>query len=271
MIFFLQGHLLFLFSLAPVKSFRLLLFAGCLFGLNLFFPGFAQAQQTQKQIMQQTIAWYRLEQRIDFSSAWRLSLETEYRPFNFTGNRFQYYVRGRVHYRFNEHWRMGLGAAYFRQTNHQPHVKGNLDVPEIRFHQELTFQSIPGKWQTVHQVRIEERFFRNSSGSDLVDGYRFNFRFRYRLEFIRALIQPETETGSLRLRTHGEVMLNAGEPIIYNFFDQIRFYLGLNYQVSRPWAIELGYMKSFQQRESGYQYLDRDIVRIALQHQWRLK
>jgi hypothetical protein len=66
-------------------------------------------------------------------------------------------------------------------------------------------------------------------------------------------------------------MLNAGAPIVYNFLDQVRFYAGLNYQVSRPWSVEVGYMKSFQQRESGYQYWDRDIVRVAIQHQWQVK
>jgi hypothetical protein len=243
----------------------------CTYGLGIIFflSGYAQAQP--KEITQQTITWYRLADRIDFSPAWRLMLEAEYRPFNFAGNCFQYYVRGRVQHQLNEHWRLGLGVAYFRQTNHQPRVKGNLDVPEIRPHQELTYQHTAGKWETIHQVRMEERFFRRIKGSELIDGYRFNFRFRYRLEFTRTLVQPETEVGSLKLRTHGEVMLNAGAPIVYNFLDQVRFYAGLNYQVSRPWSVEVGYMKSFQQRESGYQYWDRDIVRVAIQHQWQVK
>lgn len=83
----------------------------------LFLSGYAQAQQ--KEINQQTMAWYRLAERMDVSPAWRLMLEAEYRPFHFTGNRFQYYVRGRVQHPLNEHWRLGLGVAYFRQTNHQ--------------------------------------------------------------------------------------------------------------------------------------------------------
>jgi len=231
----------------------------------------AQAQPTSKQITQQAIAWYRLEERIDLGSAWRIGLETEIRNFNFTGHRFQYYVRGRVQYNLNDRWRIGLGMAYFLQTNNQPRIKGNLDVPEIRPHQEAIYQHKAGRWLTVHHIRLEERFFRNTNGKELLEGYRFNFRFRYRLEVNYTLNQPPAEVGALRLRTHAEVMLNAGENIVYNFFDQFRFYAGLNYQFSKHWAFEAGYMKSFQQRESGYQFLDRDIFRLALQHQWQIR
>ncbi len=257
-----------LFIYLPKNTLLVLLFVS----LTLGFPSIGYAQQRSLQVTQQTIAWYRLEERLEFSPAWRVIGEAEVRPFDFTSSLFQRYIRGRLQYQRNKQWTFGVGFAYFQQSTHPPQVSGNLMVPELRPHQEITYQQPAlGRMAMMQHFRLEERFFHNNAKGELTPGYRFNFRFRYRLELNYALNQRTSSTGLWRLRTHGEVMFNAGRQIVYNVFDQARFYVGVNYQLTKSLAVEAGYLKSFQQRESGYQYWNRDIIRLALQHRWSLK
>ena len=63
-----------------------------------------------------------------------------------------------------------------------------------------------------------------------------------------------------------ELMINVGNNIIYNLFDQNRIYLGMEQSFSKTISAELGYLYWFQQRSSGNQFFDRDIIRFTLLH-----
>jgi ribosomal protein S26 len=65
-------------------------------------------------------------------------------------------------------------------------------------------------------------------------------------------------------------MINAGKNAVYNSFDQNRVYVGLQYGISSAVAVELGYMNSFQQRKTGIDYFDRNIIRLSIYHQLRI-
>ena len=53
---------------------------------------------------------------------------------------------------------------------------------------------------------------------------------------------------------------------MYNTFDQNRIYFGVQYGLNENLAVELGYLKSFQQRPNGTDYFDRDIIRLSIFH-----
>ena len=69
---------------------------------------------------------------------------------------------------------------------------------------------------------------------------------------------------------HEEILLNAGKSIVKNTFDQNRIYAALQYGINQKIAIELGYLNSFQQRASGVDYYDRDIIRFSIFHKLKL-
>ena len=68
-----------------------------------------------------------------------------------------------------------------------------------------------------------------------------------------------------------EIMFNAGKNIIYNTFDQNRIYSALQVGFNDNLAIELGYLKSFQQRVNGIDYFNRNIIRLSIFHKINLK
>jgi hypothetical protein len=65
-------------------------------------------------------------------------------------------------------------------------------------------------------------------------------------------------------------MINAGKNVVYNTLDQNRIYASLQYGISSSVAVELGYLNSFQQRASGVDYYDRNIIRFSIYHKLKI-
>ena len=51
-----------------------------------------------------------------------------------------------------------------------------------------------------------------------------------------------------------EVHVNFGKQIIYNYFDQNRFFLGFAYQTNKTDNLQFGYRNVFQQLAAGNKY-----------------
>ena len=70
------------------------------------------------------------------------------------------------------------------------------------------------------------------------------------LEF--AGILKEKEAGNNWFVLIGnEVMINAGNIINYNYFDQDRLYTGINYEINKKVSLQLQYMHVWQQASNG--------------------
>jgi hypothetical protein len=124
---------------------------------------------------------------------------------------------------------------------------------------------INNKLSLQQRLRIDERFIRKNDGEKLLDGYNFNFRFRIRFQFIYKLKEKKIKNQTT-LKIADELMINAGKNIVYNQFDQNRIYIGIQQELNKNIALELGYLKLHQQKASGNQFLNRDIVRLSLYH-----
>lgn len=120
-----------------------------------------------------------------------------------------------------------------------------------------------------NRFQVEERFFHNANDEGLQPGTTFNWRFRYRLQGEYNFWKKENQY--LKAIVHDEIMINAGKNIVNNTFDQNRIYAALQYGVNKNIALELGYLKSFQQRASGVDYFNRDIIRFAFFHKINLQ
>jgi hypothetical protein len=62
------------------------------------------------------------------------------------------------------------------------------------------------------------------------------------------------QPNSLSLVLNDELHVNFGKQIIYNYFDQNRFFTGFNYHVNKHDNLQFGYMYLFQQLASGNRY-----------------
>lgn len=118
------------------------------------------------------------------------------------------------------------------------------------------------KW--LQWIRVEERFKETALNNHPTGNFDFNFRFRYYILAQYPLTQHKYEKGSVSFVTSEELYLNAGKNIVYNTFDQNRFFVGFYYYINRSNIFQLGYTNLFQKYNAPNKYLNSDVLRISI-------
>jgi hypothetical protein len=156
-------------------------------------------------------------------------------------------------YFLNDDTRLTAGYAFFNFFPADNHKQ--VSQPEHRSWQQLQWQTKYKRLIAVQRLRLEQRHRRKiASDSALAEGYNFNWRGRYSylLQIPLGKRSPQPNTFSLIL--NDEVMVNFGRQIVYNYFDQNRFFAGLSYHISPNVSLQFGYMNIFQQLAAGDEY-----------------
>ncbi|WP_234572441.1 DUF2490 domain-containing protein [Rhodohalobacter sp. 614A] len=230
--------------------------------LTLFTSTRLAAQS--KNIDHETFYWLRYSPSFDLGSSWSLKGELEIRRWAFPDRQHQLLVP-RVTFvkSLSNGWEIGAGGVYFFQSLPQD---GEADIdltrPEIRPHQDLTMRDKVGNVGITHRYRLEERFIRKTEGTELADGYDFNLRFRYRVQF-RIPLNDKSGAGALDFKIGDEIMINAGKDIVRNTFDQNRLYVGIRSKFSSKSNLEADLINWFQQRSNGDDFRSRYILRVT--------
>ncbi len=148
--------------------------------------------------------------------------------------------------------RFTIGYAFVRQT---PGEDRN-EFTENRPWQQFMWLTHRQKTKITQWLRFEQRF--RKIGENAVD--KFNFRLRFN-SLIQIPLQKK-EGPKCYWVLNDEVFINFGKEIVYNTFDQNRFFTGLAYHHSHSLIFQLGYMNVFQQRESGNKYESNHCIRL---------
>lgn len=224
--------------------------------------------QTTKKTDQQSLLWTRYYNQLAIDTRWSIHTEFDNRIFlkPFAENLFVFRIQGR--HKINSSIEVGSGFTYFSVYTQDPNRNFDFEIPEYRAQQDITYKKSYNKVTLNQRFQVEERFIHNASRTELLDGTTFSWRFRYRLQAEYPLWEKENHY--LKAIVYDEIMVNAGRSIIYNTFDQNRIYAALQCGINKSIAIELGYLKSFQQRPTGVDYFDRDIVRLSIFHKLHL-
>ena len=197
-----------------------------------------------------------------FSKRWGMWLDihlrTEEKVFN---DLSQLLFRAGITYYASEKIRITAGYVYALQYPAED-MKGVV-VPENRFWQLVQWQTQYPRIRMVQGLRFEQRFRRNVLNyNELAPGYNFNYRLRYNTVFNLPLNKVKIEANTLSFVMSDEVMVNFGKNIVYNYFDQNRFFAGFSWYFNAHDNIQLGYMNLFQQLPAGNKYRSAHIVRL---------
>lgn len=238
--------------------------------LFFFFLGCAIVQgQTEKNIDHQSIFWSRYYNQLTINNKWSLHTEFDNRVFIKPIEQNLYVIRMQGRYKINEKVEAGAGFAYFSVATQDPETTTDFNIPEYRGQQDIVWKQNIGRITLNQRVQIEERFIHNADKTTLLPGTTFFWRFRYRIQGDYALWHDENQF--LKAIVSEEILCNGGKKIIKNIFDQNRIYAALQYGINKNIAFELGYLNSFQQRASGVDYFNRDIIRFSIFHKIKIK
>jgi hypothetical protein len=162
-----------------------------------------------------------------FSNKWGTWTDIHLRTKeDFVSDLSQSIFRFGLTYYLNDDTKLTAGYAYvshYPADNHK-----NVTMPEHRPWQQIQWHSKYSKLRLMQWFRLEERFRRKIKDDDeLAEGYNFNFRFRYNFFFMVPLSKKRFEPKTLSFVVNDEVHINFGKEIVYNYFDQNRFFLDL--------------------------------------------
>lgn len=223
---------------------------------------------SQKNIDHQNIVWTRYYNQLSLNNSWSIHTEFDNRVFLKPLKQNLYVARIQGRYKLNDPFEIGAGFAYFLVSTQDPNIDLDYKLPEYRGQQDITWKQNVNKLNLNQRFEVEERFFQNSNKLELLSGTTFYWRFRYRIQGTYEIWRKDKL--SFKAILSDELMINAGEKVVKNIFDQNRIYGAMQIDINKNITLELGYLNSFQQRSSGIDYFSRDIVRFSYYHKINL-
>ena len=237
----------------------------------LIFIFFSTFLFGQKNVENQQLLWYGYYNKLQINQNWVLNSEVHERHFYQPLVQHQLVFRTNLDRRILDDINVSLGFVVFLQSPNDPESESTLMVPELRTDFGFNAKKKYKYFNVNQRFKVEARFFHQTENNELVGGYQFsNFRMRYQLGLDIPLIKKQ-DAEKLILKIKDEVMFNFGKNIVKNVFDQNRIYIGLNYPMNKNLAFEAGYLNWFQQRPSGTDFYNRDIIRFSVFHTINLK
>lgn len=236
----------------------------------LFFSvQFCFAQAPEKHILKREQLWFGYFNQTRITNKFGFWIDVHYRQTeNFINRPFQFLIRPALTYYIKDNLRFMGGYAL---VEHFP-AKGNSTTrPEHRAWQQIWWNQKYSGYTTLQWLRLEERFNRKISDDILQEGYNFSYRLRYNLSFFIPLKGKEMAAKTPFIAVANEVFFNFGDKVIYNTFDQNRFFVGAGYQFTPHFNVQLGYLNVFQQEASGSNYLSTNAIRLFVFHSFDLR
>jgi hypothetical protein len=221
---------------------------------------FVNAQE--KTIHSREQLWFGYFNQTRITNKVGLWMDVHYRlTDNFVERPFQFIVRPALNFYIKDNVRLQTGYAY---VSHFPAEGLETTRPEHRGWQQIWWNQKYNSFTTLQWLRLEERFNRKVVNDELQTDYNFNYRLRYNFSFFIPLKGKELVPKTPFIALIDEVFLNFGDKIVYNTFDQNRFFIGIGYQITSHMNIQTGYMNIFQQEASGNSYWSTHAIRLFL-------
>lgn len=225
-------------------------------------------QAARSQNVDQRLLWLRYYNTLNITDRLAIHTEIEERRYFLPDRQHQRLLpRIGAQYKMNETVYGNIGFTYFQAyAPNDPKQPAQLRL-ELRPHQYIEFDHYHGRLRFQQRFMTEQRFLEQASGD-----YHFNFRLRILNAVLIDFLQGFTAYEKSRMSIHlqNETMLQAGQGISNEYFDQTRFYAGIDSRWSKHWRLDLGAMLWLQQVPASTVYFRRFITRITLHHYFSL-
>lgn len=216
--------------------------------LNTFFVRLAYGQNS-KEINDQSQFWWSINNTIRLTDRWGIVGDFHIRRNDFLQDPSFYFVRFGSHFWLTERFAITVGYAHMWKAPDRDDL--NTWSDENRIYQQLQYVSKIKNVSVLNRFRNEQRW-REEVVDDVLTGRNlFSNRFRYLLSFT---IPVSKNPSFPQLVVSDEILIQLGKEIVYNTFDQNRFFVGIKKKLNRSLSFDVGYMPVYQQKSTGYQY-----------------
>lgn len=202
--------------------------------------------------------WFGYYNYTKLNAKWNVNTDIQHRTRDGLEIQAQTLIRTAAVYRINKWLNVSVGGAHFRY-----YIKNDLTRGEWRPWQEFGANSEYGKVRIGNRLRSEQRFNQIVINDEITNNYRFNWRFRHKIDVEFPLFKTKERMHSLSLCN--EFFINAGKTIV-NPFDQNRSFVSFNYQISKNVKLLFQYMYIIQYVQAKNNYDKVSVIRFNIQH-----
>ncbi|MCW3087291.1 MAG: hypothetical protein JWQ78_677 [Sediminibacterium sp.] len=243
----------------------------CLFSCSLLLLSFSGQAQVTKNTTDLSQVWMGYFNQTRLSNRWGLWADMHLRTKEgLVNNLSQSIARVGLTYYVTDNTKLTFGYAF---VNHFPGDNhANISQPEHRIWQQLQWHTKYPRLRLMQWIRLEEKFRHKVANNDnLADGYNYNWKLRYNFFFNVPLGQKAFAPGTVSFVLNDELHVNFGKEIVYNYFDQNRFFAGFNLHTTATDNLQFGYMNVFQQLAAGNSYKNIHAIRLFYFHNLDLR
>jgi len=231
------------------KLFKILV---VLFPVLIFGQGAAK-----KEINQQLQTWVSLNTVTKFSERWGVVADAHIRENGFFESNNYFLLRGGFTYFSNKS--ISFTAGYAHMWLAPTKEEWSTYADENRIYEQGQLITKIGNTSVLLRLRNEQRWQEKIANDEPTGELRFTNRIRYLASFTIPIFNDK-KMPSLVLAD--ELLIHFGKEVIYNTFDQNRFFVGIRQNISPKLSYDFGYMNVYQQKYSGYQYDMNHTIRL---------
>ncbi|MBY0481782.1 MAG: DUF2490 domain-containing protein [Chitinophagaceae bacterium] len=222
-----------------------------------FFFQFLQAQTKTKEVNTQSQFWISMNSTTRLTKKWGFNADVHIRRNNFMADPSFYFLRGSANYWITDNITVALGYAKMWLAPTTPNWKHFAE--ENRIYQQLQMVSKIGKIGVFQRLRTEQRW-QEKIANDVFTG---NYKFTNRVRYLFSATIPVWKNKKLpSLVLSDELLVQFGDEVVYNTFDQNRLFLGIKQTINKNLSFDMGFMQLKQQKASGYQYDKNNTFRL---------
>ncbi len=217
-----------------------------------------------KSVEHQDLLWTRYLVNFEVDEKWTPFLDVEERMYMFPFRQHQFLPSIGVNYQLNSGFSLTPDLLYFEMLTPQDPDAITKAIqrewrPQLALNYKHQISSTP--FTFLSRFKSEWRFKKRSTENN----YKYRvLRLRMRMGLSYQINAKYTAT------VLEEILINAGDQLVYNVFDQNRLSAEIAYQLSPKFKFITGYMYWFQQRASGVDFFSRDIIYFTLKHNLKL-
>lgn len=213
--------------------------------------------QTEKNVTDKSQVWVSLNSTIMFNKHWGMLNDLHARRTDFLKSENFYLVRGALAYATDkkELLALGYGHYWFAPSNPNFHNFTNENLT----YQLYQFNGNIGNVSVLNRFRNEQRWQQIMVNDSWTGATRFTDRVRYLISFNIPIFKKKTWP---ILNISDEILIQFGKDVVYNTFDQNRFFIGIKQSISPKLSFDFGYMNVYQEKKSGYQYDNIHTLRL---------
>jgi len=150
----------------------------------------------------------------------------------------------------NTHSSIFFGGGRYTTYNYKGNFKSPVATEEFRVWEQLILNNVYNHFNVEHRYRLEQRWVNNV----------FKPRIRYRFNPTYAINHSSIVPKTLFISAFDEIFIGNNNPHL----ERNRYYLGMGYQFSNSFILQMGYINQTDFNATGGQSADKNFLQTTL-------